>query len=373
MSGPRVLFVSRTRYSLPLSEGVARKWDELEQQLDVRVLASAVDGMPASDERFHLVGTPRLPWVAGGAFYAALPVRIACELRQFHPKVVVAQSPFEGAAALLARRLMRSPTRVVVEIHGDWRTATRLYGSRVRRLAEPLSELVARNAVQRADAVRTVGPFTTGLVRGLGVEPAATFTTFSELSAFTGRPLSPLPNRPTLLFIGVLERYKDVRTLAAAWRLVAPRIPDARLRMVGRGRERDLVERLMADLPRQTTWSELLPPEDVAAALDDATALVLPSRSEGLPRVAIEAFARGRPVVGSAAGGIPDIVEHDVNGLLVTPGDASALAKALEALLTDRALAERLAAGAAESSAAWVEPAEGYPIRMRALVDAVAG
>jgi glycosyltransferase involved in cell wall biosynthesis len=286
--------------------------------------------------------------------------------------VVVAQSPYEGAGALIGRWLAGSRVRVVVEIHGDWRTATRLYGSPARRLLEPLSELVARGALRRADAVRTVGPFTTGLVRKLGIEPAATFAAFAEVSTFTCRSPSPLPDKPTLLFVGVLERYKDVRTLAAAWRLVAPRVPDARLHLVGRGREREVVERLLAQLPAQTAWSERLAPSEVAAALDASTALVLPSRSEGLPRVAIEAFARGRPVVGTDAGGIPDIVEHNVNGLLVAPGDATALAAALESLLTDHVLVERLAAGAAASAASWIGPARRYPARMRALVDTLA-
>jgi glycosyltransferase involved in cell wall biosynthesis len=80
--------------------------------------------------------------------------------------------------------------------------------------------------------------------------------------------------------------------------------------------------------------------------LDDSTVLALSSRSEGMGRVAIEAFSRGRPVVGSAVGGIPDIVQDGHNGLLVPPGDADALGDALVRVLSDAALAERLAAGA---------------------------
>jgi glycosyltransferase involved in cell wall biosynthesis len=123
------------------------------------------------------------------------------------------------------------------------------------------------------------------------------------------------------------------------------------------------------DLGGQVAWSEQVPPEEVAAALDEATVLLLPSRSEGLPRVAMEAFARGRPVIGSRAGGIPDIVSDGVNGLLVPPGDARALAAAVERVLTDRELAERLAAAAAASAHRWLEPAAGYADRLRALVE----
>jgi len=362
MSRPRVLFVSRTRYRLPLDEPLARKWDALARELDLRVLASAATA-PVDDGRFRLVAS-RTP-----AFYLGLPLRVARELRVFRPDAIVAQSPYEAAGALAGRRLAGSRARLLLEVHGDWDTATRLYGSPLRRLLEPVSRRLSRAAVRRADAVRTVSPFTSGLVRALGVEPAATFTTYFDVSAFDTQPLVGLPERPSALFVGVLERYKNVRGLVDAWRLAAPRVPEATLRFVGRGRERGLVEQLVSDLPGQTTWTERLDPAGVSAALDAATTLVLPSFSEGLPRVAMEAFARGRPVLGSRAGGIPDIVEDGRNGLLVPAGDAQALAGALVRVLSDRGLAERLAAGARSSAAAWLQTPEEFAARMRGLVE----
>jgi glycosyltransferase involved in cell wall biosynthesis len=83
----------------------------------------------------------------------------------------------------------------------------------------------------------------------------------------------------------------------------------------------------------------------------------------------MEAFCRGRPVVASRAGGIPDIVEHGVNGLLVPPGDTHALADALVRVLGDRVLLERLAAGAAASAETWFQTPEQFAQRFRALVE----
>jgi glycosyltransferase involved in cell wall biosynthesis len=117
------------------------------------------------------------------------------------------------------------------------------------------------------------------------------------------------------------------------------------------------------------TWTESLAASEIATALDDATALVLPSRSEGLPRVVIEAFCRGRPVVGARAGGIPDIVEDDVNGVLVPPGDPDALAAALVRVLGDRALAERLGASAATAAGRWALSPEAYAEAVARLVE----
>jgi glycosyltransferase involved in cell wall biosynthesis len=358
---PRVLFVSRTRYRLPLDPQIARKWDALGEELDLRVLATGTEH--ATDGRFHLLAARSL------AFYVALPVHVARELRGFRPAVVVAQSPYEAAAVLVGRALARVPAAVLLEVHGDWRTATRLYGSPLRRIVEPVSRAIARRAIRHADAVRTVSPFTSGLVRELGVEPAAMFTTYYDASAFTTLPRVPLPERPEAVFVGVLERYKNVRSLASAWRRVAAQVPDATLHVIGRGHERAVVESLVRDLPGRVAWDEWAPSAQVSAALDAATVLVLPSFSEGLPRVAMEAFARGRGVVGSRAGGIPDIVEDGVSGLLVPPDDPIALAEALVRVLSDSALAERLATAAGVAATGWLQTPEQFAVRVRELVD----
>jgi glycosyltransferase involved in cell wall biosynthesis len=89
--------------------------------------------------------------------------------------------------------------------------------------------------------------------------------------------------------------------------------------------------------------------------------------------VVIEAFCRGRPVVGSRVGGIPDLVHDGVNGLLVEPGDADALPDALVRLLTNRERAEGLAAGAAASAGDWTISPTEFASRLRALVEQTAG
>jgi glycosyltransferase involved in cell wall biosynthesis len=87
--------------------------------------------------------------------------------------------------------------------------------------------------------------------------------------------------------------------------------------------------------------------------------------------VVVEAFCRGRGIVGSRVGGIPDIVEDGVTGLLVPPADAEALAAALERVLVEPGLASSLGSAAHASVGPWrATPAE-YARRVRALVDAV--
>ncbi len=281
--------------------------------------------------------------------------------------MVIAESPYEAVAVELARRLTRSPAKLVAEVHGDWHTSTRLYGSRGRTLVAPIGDRLADWALRHADAHRAISAYTASLVRGLGREPAGVFPTYSDLGAFTG-PRVELPAERRVLFVGVLERYKNVEGLAAAWRLVARRLPDAQLRLVGSGTQTEVASELAR---AGVQWDPRLEPADLAQALDESRALLLPSAAEGLGRVIVEAFLRGRPVVATRVGGIPDIVEDGVNGLLVEPGSVDALAVAIERVLTDDELTTRLAAAAGESAAAWTSTPDEYADRVRRVVDAV--
>jgi glycosyltransferase involved in cell wall biosynthesis len=366
---PRVLMVGRTRYRLPLNDSLERKFGALRERLDLRVLAAAPRGASAGDATFALQRGMPVPGLDGPFFYGSLPVRIARELRRTPVDAILAQSPYEALAALAGRKLARSDAAVVVEIHGDWRTWSRLYGSRARALVAPLADRAALVAIRGADAVRTLSPFTTGIVREAGVEPTAAFTTYTELTAFSEPPVAPLPERPAALFIGVLERYKNVHAIATAWRLAAPRVPEATLRIVGDGRHRAVAQALVRELPGRVSWDHRLETPDVVKAFDGAWLLLLASRSEGTPRVVLEALCRGRAVVGARAGGIPDVVWDEETGLLVDPDRPTDIANALVRILSDRALAERLGEEGKARSSSWTYTPEKYADNVVELVE----
>lgn len=344
---PRVLFVGPTRYELPLSPGLERKWAAIGDVLDYRVLAR---GMRSGD-RFELHGD----------FYARVPDRAHRAARAFAAQAIVAEDPRTAALVMAGR----PGVPVIAEVHGNWRHSTRLYGSPARRALSPVVDAIDEWGVRHADAVRALSGYTAGLVEQTrGKLPDAVFPTYSDLSAFTG-PLKPLPGRPQALFVGVLEPYKDVEGLVEAWRRAAPKVPDAKLVVVGKGTQRSAIE------GRADEYFDQLTPEQVAAKLDESTVLVLPSRYEGLGRVVIEAFARGRGVVATRAGGILDLVADGEQGLLVDPEDTDALADALVRVLSDRALADRLGDAAHARFPEWNQTPEQFAERLRALVGTV--
>ena len=232
---PRALFVGGARYDLPLSPGLARKWNAVGKLLEFRVIGRGGE-IEVSDPRFRLTRGSRHGFL-DVISHAELARVVASEIGRFRPDVVITQSPFEALAVIFATARLTSTHRpkLVVELHGDWRTAARLYGGRWRRPFAKLADRGALLALRRADGIRAVSPRTADLAeRTTGRRPLASFPAFVDLEAFSDPP-TRLPKQPSVAWIGVLEEPKDPLLLAAAWRAVAREVPDGG---IGRGRPR---------------------------------------------------------------------------------------------------------------------------------------
>jgi glycosyltransferase involved in cell wall biosynthesis len=140
--------------------------------------------------------------------------------------------------------------------------------------------------------------------------------------------------RPLLVFVGTLEPRKDVPTLVEAFSSVAGRHPDALLVLAGgRGWGAGAVDTAVATsgLGRQIVRTGYVEDEDIPALLRSATAVAYPSRYEGFGLPALEALACGAPLVTTSGTAMEEVA--GASALLVPPGDADALAGALEAVL----------------------------------------
>ena len=151
---------------------------------------------------------------------------------------------------------------------------------------------------------------------------------------------------PRVGCVARLEPEKGHDTLLRAWGQVLDYVPGARLWVVGEG---SLLHSLQAELA-----SLDLPPEsvvftgrrdDIPALMASFDVVVLPSRREAQGLAVLEAMASARPIVASRVGGIVEMLEDGISGLLVPPDDAEALGRAIVRLLADRDLATRLGRG----------------------------
>ena len=152
------------------------------------------------------------------------------------------------------------------------------------------------------------------------------------------RPAPPGPMEPGLILCPVrLERYKGVDVLLRA----LP--PGAKLVIAGDGSERQSLERLATP---NVVFAGAVRPAAMPDQFARAEVVVLPSRAEGLPVALLEAMAAAKPIVATTAGGVPELIRHRENGLLVPPGDPQAMQEALTEMLKDSELRDRLGAAA---------------------------
>jgi glycosyltransferase involved in cell wall biosynthesis len=154
------------------------------------------------------------------------------------------------------------------------------------------------------------------------------------------------------LYAGNLVAAKGVDVLISAFALLRDRGIDCRLRILGQGPAKERLENLVRSLSLtdRVTIAPFVSQAQMPAEYGAAAVTVLPSRgqAEGLGLTLVEALLAGSAVIGTPAGGIPEVVEDGVTGLLTPDGDAGALAQRLTLLLQDDALRARLTAQGAE-------------------------
>jgi glycosyltransferase involved in cell wall biosynthesis len=177
----------------------------------------------------------------------------------------------------------------------------------------------------------------------VGIEPS----TYEESS----RRLVPIASGvPKILCVAAHRPYKGLPVLIEACRILRDQGVAFHCDVVGHGPMRGELEQMIRErnLGDVFVLAGPRPQDEVARMMAEATLFVLPSiiasdgQMEGIPVALMEALASGRAVVSTAISGIPELVEHGTNGLLVQPGDAGALANAMKTLLEDPARAKEM-------------------------------
>ena len=185
---------------------------------------------------------------------------------------------------------------------------------------------------------------------------------------------TPLPDGPPrLLCLGRLVPQKGIDLVLTAFVSVLRRWPGARLIVAGDGAERPALEHQANELglTHAVDFLGWVSPDKVLGLISTATVVVMPSRWEGLPNVALQAALMARPVVGTRVGGIPEIVAHQETGLLVEPEDSPALAEAIALLLGGREIATRMGQAArvrVQREFGWEGYVDAYDALYRKLI-----
>ncbi len=289
------------------------------------------------------LAVPGLHWLSGLTYFAGVLGTLR-GLRRRHGRFVLhahcAYPDVVGAA--LAARVLGLP--LVATAHGsdiNVSARERLLRPQIRAALRAARRVIAVSApLARAVATLTGLPAARiDCIPCAGYSPAVFHPRPADERAALRRALGVAVDVRLVLFVGHLVPVKALDILLQAWaRLPSERSPaaaPARLVLVGEGSERDALLRLAAQLgiAGQVDFLGPRPQPIVADWIAAADLLCLPSHAEGSPNVVVEALAGGIPVVASRVGGIPDLVDDGVNGVLVAPGDPGALAAALAAAL----------------------------------------
>ena len=182
---------------------------------------------------------------------------------------------------------------------------------------------LARPILRRARIVVGASNALVDAARELGAREVALIPAGVEFPPDPAPPTEP----PHVLFAGRLSPEKGIEDFLEATE----------------GLPRTIVGSGPVAVPEATAF---VPPAQVGAYYERAAVVCVPSRREGVGMTAREAMAHGRPVVATAVGGLPDAIRDGETGLLVPPGDPTALREAIERLLADADLRERLGAAA---------------------------
>ena len=209
-----------------------------------------------------------------------------------------------------------------------------------------------RYTISSSKAVIVPSQYTAGLVRrwAPGLTPIHVIPNAvgNPLTSLDFHPRSESQARRTVAFVGRLIPLKRVDGLLTA----IAAIEGVGLVIVGDGPDREALERLALalGLEHRVQFTGAIDQDKVAAILAECFALVLNSTTENCPHVVLEAMAMGLPVIATRVGGIPELVEDGVSGLLIDPIGEGQLHAAIKRLLDDERLRMLLTTGALETS-----------------------
>lgn len=328
----RVLFIGITYYDFKKNKPshLRAKFEGLSGSIKAYVLAR---GMPHHKKiwgtDFYLLPNRFIFWSYAFrlAFWLCLTKKI---------DVIVAQSPLlEGFIGALLKKILRK--ELIIEVHGDWVKGPFLSKKRwFKGLQKAVIPWLARFSLKSADKIRAISTYTRDQALKIAPEkPSFVFPTFTDINSFLEEKNISQGN--FILFVGGLEEVKGIDILIKSFAEISQKFSDFKLVLVGDGSQKQAYKSQAADLnlTEKVVFKGKFSLKETKNIMKDCYCLVLPSRSEGLGRVLIEAMALSKPVVGSRVGGIPDLIKDNQNGFLFTAGSTGELAQKIKALLKD--------------------------------------
>jgi glycosyltransferase involved in cell wall biosynthesis len=343
----RVCFLGGARYSQPLDNTSKKKFGALKSLGELFVIGFSQDLCPRRfTEHAHFYLLPALPLPVlryAEIFIVGLPLALWL-LFKHGVQVFVAQSPYEGFTAAVAKKTacwLGRRVALVIESHGDFEESLFLY----RRILFPgvyrfMMHYITNFTLKHADLLRTISNSTREQLQHLAPgKQIRQFPTWTDIEVFLQRDAKDKdPSLQSIIYAGTIIPIKGIHYLISVFGRIAPDFPQAKLLIIGQEANKAYAVELKAQVSElglngRVQFNGEITQVELATWMQRSCVFVLPSISEGLGRVVLEAMAASTPVVGSNIGGIPEIVKDGVTGFLIQPGDEEKLEKQLRWIL----------------------------------------
>ncbi|KAI3666995.1 hypothetical protein L6452_42036 [Arctium lappa] len=321
----------------------------LREMGDEVMVITTHEGVP---EEFHgaiLVGSRSFPfpWYQKVPLSLALSPRIINEVKQFKPDIIHASSPgIMVFGALAIAKMLSVPIVMSYHTHVPVYIPRYTYSCLVQpmwlviKFLHRAADLTLVPSAAIAEDLRGAKVAAANKIRlwNKGVDSDSFHPKFNS-QEMRVRLSNGEPERPLIVHVGRIGVEKSLDFLKS----VMERIPEARIAFVGDGPYREDLEKLFEGMP--AVFTGMLQGEELSQAFASGDIFLMPSESETLGQVVLEAMSSGIPVVAARAGGIPDIIPPDQDGktgYLFTPGDLEDCLNKLIPLLDDTGLREKI-------------------------------
>jgi len=305
---------------------------------NVHVITSRNKGLLSevveSGIHIHRIRWPNLKFIGSLIF----SLKTALTLSRVNPQIIQSQSISMGSTGLISKWVLNRPYIV-------WGRGSEVY------LPHQFKKLTTRIVLGNADAVIALTDDMKQEIQRLWPGEISVIPNGINLKKFerisresARRELEIEQGDKVVLFVGTLRQIKGADYLVTAMQYILRAEPRSRLILVGDGAERQKLEHLVSDLhlSARVSFVGKIQNEQIPTFMIASDVFVLPSLSEGLPVVVLEALAAALPIVATSVGGVPSIVADGINGFLIKSRDVGQIADKVLLLLSDPELRHRM-------------------------------
>lgn len=348
-----VLWFGPTIYTLPIKDSsVLNKIRYFSKHLSLYILALTPQFRPKfttyQKTRFYLL--PKIPLITYIIQIVVFPIILTILVIKYRIKLLSSQGVIvHGLISIIVKKILSMleiNMKVLIDIHGEWEKTPFLYrGKDPSGFGSKFIKRVGNYVLTNADAIRVNSKYLHKKVTSITSKPLYILPMYIDTEFFLEIPAhGQISKKNLILFAGGLYYLKGVQYLILAMTEIVKSIKNVKLVIAGEGPyKRKLFELIKKKkLHNSVHFTGHISRAHLRELIYGCSVVVLPSLSEGLGRILIEAMTCQKPVIASKVGGIPEIVKNNYNGLLVPPADSTALQSKIIFLLTHPEISEKL-------------------------------